>query len=302
MSDINTLAVIGCGTMGSALIQSIYRKVSSSAPKHIILTTATDKSLEKLRIKFKIPNANGISFEFTTNNRLAASKADALLLSCKPDLSLEILNSIKQDIKDKLLISIVAGFSNSRLETFSKYTCTIMASIVLSYTSGPISLTMNPSVAARYGDYLDNLLSQAGSIILVTEDESDITNAIIGSATAFTLLYVESLIQGGISKGLTYDKAKKMTLKMVESTLKMVLTAGESSEELINALVTPGGTTIDGLLTLEEGKFRSTVTLDRKLEIRCILKNDNVRIMHIVFTSDDPDSPGIICTINMIAN
>ena len=66
------------------------------------------------------------------------------------------------------------------------------------------------------------------------------------------------MIDGAVRMGMPYDVASVAAAKVMEGTARMVLETGEHPAAL-KSKVYPGGTTIGGLLTMEDRGLRSAI-------------------------------------------
>jgi len=71
-------------------------------------------------------------------------------------------------------------------------------------------------------------------------------------------LILEALADGGVAMGLPRAEAQMMSAQVMAGTAGLVA-AGEHPAILRDKVSTPGGCTIGGLLTLEEGRVRGSV-------------------------------------------
>lgn len=256
---IETIAIIGSGKMGSALATAFYQNKLQQPPKRIIMTTRKKESLQKLADHFStLDDVNGTETVFSNDNVELASQADMIILAVEPYLTVHVLEQIKDVIADKLLVSIIAGFTIDKLEKYASLCAIIMTSTLINYTKVPIAYTLNLS-SAQYEKYLMQLLEPVGDMIEIGPGDLASTGSVLGCSTLFTLIYLDSVIKGGVSRGLSVEQSKKMILGVLKGTLIMLEKSGKSPDDVLNSLCTPGGTTIDGMLTLEEGGFRYTV-------------------------------------------
>src|SRR5205085_10160026 len=83
--------------------------------------------------------------------------------------------------------------------------------------------------------------------------------ALNGSGPAFAYLTIEALADGGVMMGLRRDVAFQIAAQMTQGAARMVLETGLHPAALKDQVTTPAGSTIAGLLTLEDGRIRSVL-------------------------------------------
>jgi pyrroline-5-carboxylate reductase len=106
---------------------------------------------------------------------------------------------------------------------------------------------------------VEGLLSTFGICLRVEEEYMDAITGLSGSGPAYVSVFLESMIYGGLKVGLPRDVAKKAALQTLLGTAKLLMESKEHPDEVREMVITPGGTTIDGVFELEEGKMRTTV-------------------------------------------
>jgi len=72
-------------------------------------------------------------------------------------------------------------------------------------------------------------------------------------------LFIEALIEGGVAAGIPYATAKECAVQTVLGAARMVQDRDETPAALKAAVMSPGGTTVRGLMELEENKFKFSV-------------------------------------------
>jgi pyrroline-5-carboxylate reductase len=87
----------------------------------------------------------------------------------------------------------------------------------------------------------------------------DASTALCGSGPAFFALILEAAADGAVAMGIPRAEAQKMAAQTMRGAAGLVL-AGEHPAVLRDKVSTPGGCTIGGLLVLEEGSVRGTVS------------------------------------------
>jgi pyrroline-5-carboxylate reductase len=87
----------------------------------------------------------------------------------------------------------------------------------------------------------------------------DAVTALSASGPAYIYIILESLAEAGVKVGLPRDVATLLAAQTVLGASTVVLETGDHPALLKDAVTTPAGCTIDGILELEEGKLRVTL-------------------------------------------
>ena len=102
-------------------------------------------------------------------------------------------------------------------------------------------------------------MKPAGLIDRLPEKLIDAGSAVSGCGPAFVSLFIEAMADGGVACGLPRAKAQEYAAQTVMGTAMLMLNTHAHPGVMKDAVCSPGGTTIQGVRTLEEGGFRGTV-------------------------------------------
>lgn len=119
-------------------------------------------------------------------------------------------------------------------------------------TTAPLPLIPNPN------NLLVSIFSSTGLCRVLDEKYFDACTALSGSGPAFACIVLEAMADGGVMMGLPRKEALELAAQTMQGAARMVL-SGLHPAQLKDSVTTPGGCTIAGLLTLEDGKVRSTM-------------------------------------------
>ncbi|MFJ7727957.1 pyrroline-5-carboxylate reductase [Neobacillus sp. NPDC097160] len=248
------IGFIGAGKMAQAIIEGIV--TSNMIPKeNIMASAATEKTINK------IVQAYGI---FTTlHNKDVARFADILILAVKPDLYASVIEEIKKDIKQNaIIVTIAAGISLLDIE--QEFGFQIKAVRTMPNTPSLVGEGMS---AICSNDYLSEdeiaevecLFSCFGKTERLQEKFMDAVPSISGSSPAYVYMLIEAMADGGVRQGIPRDKAYRLAAQAVLGAAKMVLETGLHPGELKDDVCTPGGATIEAIVTLEQKQFRGSI-------------------------------------------
>ena len=95
------IGFIGCGNMGTAMIQGILES-GKCPPQEMMISCRTKKTLEEKKAQFGV--------QISTDNRDVAAFADILFVAVKPQFYAEVLEEIKDLLtEEQILVSIAPG-------------------------------------------------------------------------------------------------------------------------------------------------------------------------------------------------
>lgn len=253
-----TLVVMGAGVMGSAFTSAILNSEIKPFPGkiHLCVHDGADTSvLTKTYTQDFVQVWNTLE-----GRKKAASEADVIILGCKPFHYKSIYEEISDSLSHKpLLLSLLAGINISQLTIYTPNVARIMTNTPARYGCGMATVAFAPSADADQKDLVLKLAGTLGTAMEIPEKNMDAATALVGSGPAFCLLMMEALYDGGVRMGLQHDVARTAAAKVMEGTAKMVLETGEHPAVLKSMVCTPGGTTIGGLLKMEDSGVRGAI-------------------------------------------
>lgn len=247
------LGFIGCGNMASAMMGGIINNKIIQASE-IIASDAFAPSLEK---------AKAIGVNVTEDNREVVKQAEVIVLSIKPQFYEEVIEEIKDIIKEEqLFITIAPGKTLEWLEDkFGKE-----VKIVRTMPNTP-ALVGEGITGACYNDYVTKeeleeactILRGFGQVEVVPEHLMDVVVSVSGSSPAYVFMFIEAMADAAVADGMPRAQAYKFAAQTVLGSAKMVLETGKHPGELKDMVCSPGGTTIEAVRVLEEKGMRSGV-------------------------------------------
>jgi pyrroline-5-carboxylate reductase len=104
-----------------------------------------------------------------------------------------------------------------------------------------------------------SIFNSVGRSFVVDEKMMDAVTGLSGSGPAYVFMIIDALSDAGVKAGLPRQLALELAAQTVYGAAKMVLETKEHPGKLRDMVTSPGGTTIEGLHALEEGKLRATL-------------------------------------------
>ncbi|KAE9368080.1 pyrroline-5-carboxylate reductase [Stipitochalara longipes BDJ] len=292
-----TLTVLGCGTMGIAILSGILSSLYEIQPqKSLFLQSTSGTSTPAEDIPSRLPSkfiacvrrpesakkikqalaAYSKAVNIVQNDNVAACQdADVVLLGCKPYMVEDILKveGMKEALAGKLLISICAGVPVTQIEealygepstanSEKEGKCRVVRAMPNTASgireSMTVIATSVPPLPAETSSLVTWIFKRIGDVVHLPASTMDASTALCGSGPAFFALMLEATIDGAVAMGLPRAEAQRMAAQTMRGAAGLVL-AGEHPALLRDKVSTPGGCTIGGLLVLEEGRVRGTV-------------------------------------------
>lgn len=248
------LAVLGVGKLGGILLRA-YLKQELFAPKRV---TATVAHAEKAAALSKELGAS-----VKTENRKAVQGADIVLLCVKPKVVAEVLQEIAPELDEKtLVISVAASVPTSYIEQhLSKKVpvVRVMPNTPSTVGCGMTGICRGAHAREEHLETARTMFDAVGRTVVVDEKNMDAVTGLSASGPAFAYIILESLAEAGVKVGLPRDVATLLAAQTMKGAASVVLETGDHPALLKDAVTTPAGCTIDGILELEEGKLRVTL-------------------------------------------
>lgn len=252
---METFGFIGTGNMGGALARAVCRKIP---PSRVLLANRTAEKALAL--------AKELGCGAAESNAALAEKAGFLFLGVKPQMMADLLREIRPVLARRSsrfsLVTMAAGVSIAdvrRLSGGDYPVIRIMPNTPASIGEGMILYAADGVSGAELQEFL-SAMSGAGRLSELPEALIDAGSAVSGCGPAFVDLFLEALADGGVACGLPRAKALEFAAQMTAGSAKLALESGKHPGELKDAVCSPGGTTIQGVRTLEEAGFRGAVT------------------------------------------
>ncbi|HHT65792.1 MAG TPA: pyrroline-5-carboxylate reductase [Clostridiales bacterium] len=249
-----TIGFIGAGNMGSAMIRCMIKR-NAAKPEFIWIYDQQQDKCQQLQEELGVNIAQ--------SSKHLAVNCSIIVLAVKPSFVAGVLSEIKNALTPShLVLSIAAGITIRQLKDMIQEKCYVirtMPNTPALIGEGMTAICKDSSIPEEYLTKACSILKSFGSIEFVTESQIHGATAISGSSPAYAFLFLEALADGGVMMGLSREQSYKMAAQSLLGAAKMVLQTGKHPGELKDMVCSPGGTTINAVASLEQGKFRSTI-------------------------------------------
>ncbi|MEE1043013.1 MAG: pyrroline-5-carboxylate reductase [Clostridia bacterium] len=243
---------VGAGNMGASLAKAICKKLGGE--KVLISCKDIDEAREV---------GKRLSCNYGTSND-AVVNSKFVFLGIKPQGLDDVANALKADFdknKDCIIVSMLAGVKTSRLENLfgEKKVIRIMPNTPAAVGEGMILVCGNSYVTQEdMAEFMD-MMSMCGSLDLIDEELIDAGTAVSGCGPAFVYMFIDALADAGVKCGLSREQSVKYAAQTLIGSANMVVQTGIHPHDLKVAVCSPGGSTIEGVKSLENDNFKDSV-------------------------------------------
>ncbi|KAF1960673.1 pyrroline-5-carboxylate reductase [Byssothecium circinans] len=279
---LETLTILGCGALGTAILCGLLDSLDKalegskdgncSLPTKLFACVRTVKSAE--RLKKDISHYSTPATILHGENVRAVQESDVVLLSCLPHQLEECIGQlpIKTALRGKLLISILAGVTIPDIENVwhqehlkigmdGLSECAIVRAMpnVASAVRDSTTVITSKGMDRSTNKMVESILSSVGEVISIDSSIFDACTALCGSCPAFFSVFLEALVDAAVSLGVRRPDAERMAAHTMRGTASMMV-AGANSTTVRETVASPGGSTMAGLLELEKGSVRWSIS------------------------------------------
>ena len=247
--DHAAIGFIGAGNMATAIISGMLRTKQYDPSKIYIFDLDQNK-------KRKIAQM-GVT---VCDHSLEVVKQCAyVVLAVKPQNYKEVLGEIKPAVrKDLVVISIAAGISTNYIKENLQCNCPVvraMPNTPLLLGEGATALCASNNVSKEQFRTVCDLFSASGIVEILTEDKMNAVIAVNGSSPAYVYLFAKAIVDFASRYGIDQDQAMQLCCQTLKGSAQMLSDSGQTPEELIRMVSSPGGTTLEALKVLEQKGF-----------------------------------------------
>lgn len=248
------LAFIGGGNMAAALIAGLKSQQFKTSDITVIELDADKRT------------ALTHQFGVKTSPELGdAAACDVVVLAIKPQQLPVLAKKLAPLLKEQLIISIAAGIRAADLSRWLGNYQTIvrcMPNTPAQIQQGVTGLYAMPKVSTTQIENANQVLSAAGNTIwLDSEEKLDAVTAISGSGPAYVFYFIEALHEAALALNLSESEAKSLSIATFKGASLLADSSATPVSVLRQQVTSKGGTTEQGLLSLENSKVKQAIVL-----------------------------------------
>lgn len=241
-----SIGFIGAGKMASAIIKGLDKDKFS-----VLISGRTPEESQTV--------AQVLGVSAAANHADLIAQSDLVVLAVKPHIVAPVL---AETTLDKPLISIAAGVSLADLAALTsdhQAIVRVMPNINATIQKATSGIVRNAHVTDATWEIVKTIFKSVGSVHEIAEKDFGTFTALAGSSPAYIYLFIDAMSRAGVLHGMPKDVSTQIVAETVLASADMVLQSGENPWTLIDNVSSPGGTTVAGIVSLEQNRFVGTV-------------------------------------------
>jgi len=245
---------IGCGNMGTAMLNGILRSGMLEAGE-LIASAKSGATREKIKKELLI--------HLAASNQEVAEFSDIVFLAVKPQYYAQVIAEVREFVKkEQIFVSVAPGRTLKWLEElFGRPVKLVrtMPNTPAMVGEGMTAYCANGQVTPEEKERVAQICRCFGKAEEVDETMMDAVTSVSGSSPAYVFMFIEAMADAAVADGMPRAKAYTFAAQAVLGSAKMVLKTGMHPGALKDMVCSPGGTTIEAVRVLEDKGMRSSV-------------------------------------------
>lgn len=245
------IGIIGFGFMGEALIKGL-RSIENPPEVGII-----EKATERSRLAVESYGCQDYGEDFSA----LFEESELVILAIKPQQASTLLPAIKGSAGRTPVLSVLAGTTTAKIRELlgERPVVRFMPNLAAQSQAAVIGVCFSEGVEEALQEEALRLARAAGTPILLPEAQMGAITGLSGSGIAFVFHFIHALALGGTRNGIPYKQSLEAALGVIEGAAAVLRESGVHPEEMLSRVCSPAGTTVEGVLALEEGALTATV-------------------------------------------
>ena len=244
---------IGGGNMARAIIGGL--KQNGLDMTAITVLEPTAQKCTELAHEFNVQ---------VTDAYTGFENSDVIVLAVKPQQLKEVCASLAPVLGSQLVVSIAAGVRSKDISRWlGNYPAIVrvMPNTPAQIQAGISALYAMPQVSEIQCEQANLILAAVGKTLwLKDEAQMDAVTAISGSGPAYVFYFIEALQDAGMALGLDAEASKLLALQTFAGASLLAVHSHEDIKTLRAQVTSKGGTTEQGILSLETADIKAIVS------------------------------------------
>ncbi|WP_194786342.1 pyrroline-5-carboxylate reductase [Actinomyces haliotis] len=280
---MTTFGFIGAGNMAGAIVRgAVEAGFTSGDDAATFLLTSAHESAARLAEELGDERVEAVS-----DPADLVSRSDVVVLGVKPYVIPEIAEELAEPLAEAepLVVSLAAGVTLERLESLlpdGARVVRVMPNVAAAVGESMTALAAGTEARDEDLETARELMDAVGRTAVIAEKDFSAFIGLAGSSPAFVFAFIDALSRAGVLGGIPKAQAVELVAQAVAGSALTVQAeaakraegrSGKTPADLVDAVCSPGGTTVAGVVAMERAgfstavidAFNATVARDREL-------------------------------------
>jgi len=233
-----SLALIGGGNMGGAILRAVTSQGIVPAEQLLLVEPETEKAAA-------LAEATGCAVQAQIDGRV--SEYELLLLATKPQGAPAVMAELRSHlVPEQTVVSVMAGINLATLRNGLGHERLVrtMPNTPAQLGEGMTAVYADPSVPEASRKQVQAVFGACGTCLEVSrEDAIDAATAVSGSGPAYVFYLAEQMMAAAQDLGFSESAAQTLVQKTLRGAILLWEQKGVSAATLRRQVTSPGGTT-----------------------------------------------------------
>lgn len=237
---------IGGGNMAEGIIRGMIQN-EACKKENIEVFDVVARRLDYLKETYEI----GI----VTDIEKSIAASEILFVAVRPQDAQGVLNQIKDNNADALVISICAGITLDTMGQIlgaDKRVARVMPNVLIEARHGYSGVCTSGAVTEEDKKDIEEMFAAIGQTMFINESQFDAFTAFSCAGPAYIMHCIEGLIDAGVQSGFSRFDSRNMVLENFIGSGLMLTKTGDHPFEQVDKMTSPAGVTIEGVAVLNE--------------------------------------------------
>ncbi|MBQ0070658.1 MAG: pyrroline-5-carboxylate reductase, partial [Spirochaetales bacterium] len=241
MANKTKVTVIGAGDMGGAFASALSENELLQVSVYDVYAPAAENLAKDKAITVLKKMEDAVD-------------QDIVIIAVKPQTLPSVYDSIRA-LDAKLYISIAAGVTLKKLQENLKTDRIVrfMPNIAAKVKSAVTAVAFSSSATEAVKEEAMMIANSVGSAFELDEKLFSTFIGISGSGIAYMYEFMHQMAMGGVRGGIPYQKSLSIVADTMLSAVNLQKSTGKGAIELETMVCSPKGTTIEGVIALQDG-------------------------------------------------
>ena len=187
--------------------------------------------------------------------------SDIVVAAVKPYMIEKVFAPLKDALAKKVVLSVAWTWDSAKWEQVLPGVAHIstVPNTPVSVGEGVIACEKASTLSDEQSAVVLDLLGKLGAVVELDTSLLFVGGTVGGCAPAFVAMAIEALGDAAVKHGIPRADAYRIVSQMVLGTAKLQLATGQHPAAMKDAVCSPGGATIKGVIALEDAGMRSAL-------------------------------------------